>query len=246
MSVLGMAVRARLRNRYPSACASAELYGKLRYDTGHDLAPIMEVLRAPFVLVIHASSPSNSVRDLIAAAKRKPGELGAGEYWHRVRPPLAGVLFGIMTGATFNHVPYKGGGPAIQNLIANRVQALFTTPLAGNPHVQSGRLRLLAVMSAKRATGLPNTPTIAESGVKDDDVSTWYILLAPAKTAPQIIAQVHRDTVATLKQPDAVKILGMGNDGAELVLSTPEQGARLLRAESSDGHHQASQPQAED
>lgn len=208
---------------------SAGLYPKLRYDTGRDFAPIMEVLSAPFVLVIPATSPSRSVSDLVAAAKAKPGDLALANTGVGSGPHLAGVLFGIMTGATFNHIPYKGGGPAIQDLIANRVQALFTTPLAANPHVQSGRLRLIGVTSGKRAAGLPGTPTIAEAGVKGYDVSTWYMLLAPAKTPQTVIAQVHRDASAGLKQPDAVKLLG--SEGADLVLSTPEEASRLLQSE---------------
>ncbi|MCC6532307.1 MAG: tripartite tricarboxylate transporter substrate binding protein [Burkholderiales bacterium] len=208
---------------------SAGLYTKLRYDTGRDFAPITEILSAPFVLVIPASSASKSVQELITAAKARPGELALANTGIGSGPHLAGVLFGIMTGASFNHIPYKGGGPAIQDLIANRVQALFTTPLAANPHVQSGRLRLLAVTSAKRASGLPHTPTIAESGVKDYDVSTWYMLLAPAKTPQSIVAQIHRDATIGLRQPDAVKILG--SDGAELVLASPEQTSELLHAE---------------
>ena len=208
---------------------SAGLYPKLRYDTGRELAPVMEVLRAPFVLVIPAVSPSKSVQDLVAAAKAKPGELALANTGIGSGPHLAGVLFGIKTSTNFNHIPYKGGGPAIQDLIANRVQALFTTPLAANPHVQSGRLRLLAVTSGKRAAGLPGTPTIAESGVKGYDVSTWYMLLAPARTPQPIVDQVYRDSAAALKQPDAVKILG--SDGAELVMSSPADSAKLLREE---------------
>ena len=208
---------------------SAGLYPKLRYDTGRELAPVMEVLRAPFVLVIPAVSPSKSVQDLVAAAKAKPGELALANTGIGSGPHLAGVLFGIKTNTIFNHIPYKGGGPAIQDLIANRVQALFTTPLAANPHVQSGRLRLLAVTSGKRAAGLPGTPTIAESGVKGYDVSTWYMLLAPARTPQPIVDQVYRDSAAALKQPDAVKILG--SDGAELVMSSPADSAKLLREE---------------
>jgi tripartite-type tricarboxylate transporter receptor subunit TctC len=169
------------------------------------------------------------VSDLVAAAKAKPGDLALANTGVGSGPHLAGVLFGIMTGATFNHIPYKGGGPAIQDLIANRVQALFTTPLAANPHVQSGRLRLIGVTSGKRAAGLPGTPTIAEAGVKGYDVSTWYMLLAPAKTPQTVIAQVHRDASAGLKQPDAVKLLG--SEGADLVLSTPEEASRLLQSE---------------
>jgi len=208
---------------------SASMYPNLRYDTGRDFAPIMEILSAPFVLVIPATSPSKSVQDLIAAAKARPGELALANTGIGSGPHLAGVLFGIVNGITFNHIPYKGGGPAIQDLIANRVQALFTTPLAANPHVQSGRLRLLAVTSAKRASGLPNTPTITEAGVKNYDVSTWYMLLVPAKTPRAIIDQFHRDASYGLKQPDAVKVLG--SDGAELVLTSPEQATKLLQSE---------------
>lgn len=208
---------------------SAGLYPRLRYDTGRDLLPIMEVLRAPFVLVVPAVSSTKSVQDLVAAAKAKPGGLALANTGIGSGPHLAGVLFGSMVGVTFNHIPYKGGGPAIQDLIANRVQALFTTPLAAGPHVQSGRLRMLAVTSGKRAAGLPATPTIAESGVKDYDVSTWYMLLAPARTPQAIVAQVHRDAAAGLRQPDAMKILG--SDGAELVLSSPGEAGKLLRGE---------------
>ena len=208
---------------------SAGLYPKLRYDTGKDLLPVMEVLRAPFVLVVPSISSTKSVQDLIGAAKARPGELALANTGVGSGPHLAGVLFGNMAGVTFNHIPYKGGGPAIQDLITNRVQALFTTPLAAGPHVQSGRLRALAVTSGKRAAGLPGTPTIAESGIKGYDVSTWYMLLAPARTPQVIVAQVHRDAAAGLRQPDAVKILG--SDGAELVLSSPEEAGKLLRGE---------------
>jgi tripartite-type tricarboxylate transporter receptor subunit TctC len=208
---------------------SAGLYPKLRYDTSKDFAPIMEILSAPFVLVIPATSPSKSVQDLIAAAKARPGELALANTGIGSGPHLAGVLFGIVNGITFNHVPYKGGGPAIQDLIANRVQALFTTPLAANPHVQSGRLRLLAVTSAKRASGLPNAPTIAEAGVKNYDVSTWYMLLAPAGTPRPLIDRIHRDATVAFKHPDSIKVLG--SDGAEIVASKPEEATRLLQAE---------------
>ena len=206
---------------------SAGLYPKLNYDAGKNLQPIMEVLRAPFVLVVSASSSAKTTKELIALAKAKPGELALANTGIGSGPHLAGVLFGIMTGTSLNHIPYKGGGPAIQDLIAGRVQALFTTPLAGVPHVQTGRLRLLAVTSAKRSPALPDTPTVAESGVAGYDVTTWYMLLAPAHTPPAIVAKISRDATAGLKQPDAVRILG--SEGAELVLGTPAEATDLLR-----------------
>lgn len=151
---------------------SAGLYPKLNYDVGRNLQPVMEVLRAPFVLVVSASSSANSTRELIALAKAKPGELALANTGVGSGPHLAGVLFAMMTGTSLNHIPYKGGGPAIQDLMGGRVQALFTTPLAAVPHVQTGRLRLLGVTSARRSPALPDAPTIAESGVAGYDVST--------------------------------------------------------------------------
>ena len=206
---------------------SAGLYPKLNYDAGRNLQPIMEVLRAPFVLVVSASSGTKTTKELIALAKAKPGELALANTGIGSGPHLAGVLFGIMTGTSLNHIPYKGGGPAIQDLIAGRVQALFTTPLAGVPHVHSGRLRLLAVTSARRSTTLPDTPTVAESGVPGYDVTTWYMLLGPAHLPPAIVAKISRDATAGLKQPDAVRLLG--SEGAELVLGTPAEATDLLR-----------------
>lgn len=206
---------------------SAGLYPKLNYDVGRNLQPVMEVLRAPFVLVVSASSSANSTRELIALAKAKPGELALANTGVGSGPHLAGVLFAMMTGTSLNHIPYKGGGPAIQDLMGGRVQALFTTPLAAVPHVQTGRLRLLGVTSARRSPALPDAPTIAESGVAGYDVSTWYMLLAPAHTPAAIVAKINRDAVVGLKQPDAVRILG--SEGAELVLGTPAEAADLLR-----------------
>jgi tripartite-type tricarboxylate transporter receptor subunit TctC len=206
---------------------SAGLYPKLNYDAGKNLQPIMEVLRAPFVLVVSASSGAKSTKEFIALAKAKPGELALANTGIGSGPHLAGVLFASMTGTTLNYIPYKGGGPAIQDLIAGRVQALITTPLAAVPHVQSGRLRLLGVTSAWRAPALPDVPTLAESGVAGYDVTTWYMLLAPAGTPPAILAKINRDAKAGLQQPDAVRILG--SEGAELVLGPVADATDLLR-----------------
>ncbi|MGH8619477.1 MAG: tripartite tricarboxylate transporter substrate binding protein [Burkholderiales bacterium] len=208
---------------------SAGLYPKLGYDTGRDFTPIMEVLRAPFVVVVQAATGAKSVKELIAMAKAKPGEVTLANTGVGSGPHLAGVLFASMTGTSLNNIPYKGGGPAIQDLIAGRVNILITTPLAAMPHVQTGRLRALAVTSAKRATMLPEIPTLAEAGVPGYDVSTWYLLLGPARLPPAIVAKISADTAAGLRQPDAVKILG--SDGAELVLGTPPDAAALLKSE---------------
>lgn len=208
---------------------SAGLYPKLRYDTAKELLPIMEILRSPFVMVIPASSPMKSVQDLIAAAKAKPGELTLANTGVGSGPHLAGVLFANMAGIKLNEIPYKGGGPAIVDLAAGRVNVLLTTPLAAMPHVQSGRLRAVGVTSAKRAADLPSVPSLAESGLSGYDVSTWYMLLAPTGTPKALVTKVYNDAKAGLSQPDAVKALSGG--GTELVYSTPEDSAKLLREE---------------
>jgi tripartite-type tricarboxylate transporter receptor subunit TctC len=208
---------------------SAGLYPRLRYDTGKDLQPVTELLRQPFVLVVPASGGAKTVSELVAAAKAKPGAVALANTGVGSGPHLAGVLFSSITGTQFNHIPYKGGGPAIQDLVAGRVQALFTTPLAAMPHVQTGRLRALGVTSGRRAPTLPELPTLAEGGVAGYDVSTWYMLLAPAATPGPIVAKIHADTVAGLRQPDAVKALA--SEGAELVLGPPGEAMALLKGE---------------
>lgn len=208
---------------------SAGLYTQLRYNTGKDLLPIMEILRQPFVLVVPAAAGAKTLKELIASAKAKPGAIALANTGIGSGPHLAGVLLANMAGVSFNYIPYKGGGPAIQDLIAGRVQALITTPLAAMPHVQTGRLRALGVTSGKRSPTLPDLATMAESGVAGYDVSTWYMLLAPAGTPTTVVTKVHADASAVLKQPDAIKILA--SEGAEMVLSSPKEAAALLASE---------------
>jgi len=208
---------------------SAGLYTQLRYSTGKDLLPIMEILRQPFVLVVPSAAGAKTLKELIASAKAKPGAIALANTGIGSGPHLAGVLLANMAGVSFNYIPYKGGGPAIQDLIAGRVQALITTPLAAMPHVQTGRLRALGVTSGKRSPTLPDLATLAESGVAGYDVSTWYMLLVPAGTPTTVVAKVHADASAVLKQPDAIKILA--SEGAEMVLSSPKEAAALLAAE---------------
>jgi tripartite-type tricarboxylate transporter receptor subunit TctC len=208
---------------------SAGLYQQLRYDTARDFAPIMEVLRSPFVLVVPGNSPAKTTKDLIAQAKAKPGELALANTGIGSGPHLAGVLFGIMAGASFNHIPYKGGGPAMQDIMASRVHCLFVVPIMAMPHTQTGRLRVLAVTSAKRATTLPDVPTIAESALPGYEATTWYMFLGPAGLPAAIVAKINRDTAEGLRQADAVKVLG--SEGAEMVLGTPAAANQLLQRE---------------
>jgi len=208
---------------------SAGLYTQLRYNTGKDLLPVMEILRQPFVLVVPSAAGAKTLKELIASAKAKPGAIALANTGIGSGPHLAGVLLANMAGVSFNYIPYKGGGPAIQDLIAGRVQALITTPLAAMPHVQTGRLRALGVTSGKRSPTLPDLATLAESGITGYDVSTWYMLLVPTGTPANVVSKVHTDASAVLKQPDAVKILA--SEGAEMVLSSPKEAAALLASE---------------
>lgn len=208
---------------------SAGMYRNLRYNTARDLLPITEILRQPFLLLTQAASGAKTVRELIALAKAKPEAVALANTGIGSGPHLAGVLLASMAGVTFNYIPYKGGGPAIQDLIGGRVQALITTPIAAMPHVQSGRLRALGVTSGKRSPTLPDLPTLAESGIAGYDVSTWYMLLVPMGTPQNIVSKVYADSSSVLKQPDAVKILA--SEGAEMVLSSPKEASALLKSE---------------
>jgi len=207
----------------------AGLYPKLTYNALTDLAPITQILASPFVLVVPASSPAKTVSELVALAKAKPGEIAYGSAGVGSGPHLAGVLFTSMTKTSINHVPYKSGGSVLPDLIAGRVQMLFTTPLAAMPHVQSGRLRALAVTTAKRSPTLPQLPTLAEAGVAGYDVTTWYMLLAPSKTPIPVIEKIQKDVASLLNQPGVIKVLG--SEGADLIGSAPQEAALLLKRE---------------
>jgi tripartite-type tricarboxylate transporter receptor subunit TctC len=208
---------------------SAGLYKKLAYNAVRDFQPVSEVLRTPFVLVVPASSQAKTVANLIALVKAKPGEIPYASTGIGSGPHMAGVLFASMTKTSINHIPYKGGGPAIQDLAAGRVQFLFTTTLAAMPHVQAGRLRALGVTSAARWPALPELPTINEAGVAGYEAMTWYMLLAPAKTPAAIVAKLHADTVTAIQHPLAKKVLA--GEGGELVGGTPAEASALLKRE---------------
>ncbi len=208
---------------------SAGLYEKLPYNALRDLQPISEVLRTPFVLVVPANSPAKNVTELVSMARGKPGEIAMANTGIGSGPHLAAVLFGSMTKTQLNHIPYKGGGPAMQDLAAGRVQALFTTTLAAMPHVQAGRLRALGVTSGARWPSLAAIPTVNESGVPGYEVVTWYMLLAPAKTPPAIIAKLQADTAAAVRHSLAQKVLG--GEGGELVGGSSADATALLKRE---------------
>jgi len=212
-----------------SHTVNVSLYRKPPYDLINDLAPITQLTTQPYVLVIHPSLPAKNVSELISLAKAKPASInyassGTGGLGH-----LAGALFAQQTAIRITHIPYKGGTPGMTDLIAGHVQMLFSTILQANPQIRSGRLRALAVTSARRSAALPVVPTMQEAGVANYDVAGWYGMIAPAKTPTTVIAKLQTEISAVLRLPELRERLAA--DGSEAVGSSAEQLSTHLRAE---------------
>jgi tripartite-type tricarboxylate transporter receptor subunit TctC len=205
------------------------LYPKIPYNSETDFAPVSLMAQYPFILTTHPSVPAKTVREFIALAKKRPGELSYASSGNGSGPHLGFELFKSMAGINVVHIPYKGAGPANTELISGQVQAFFNNILAGKPHIQSGRLRVIAATSAKRSQAMPEIPTFAESGVPGFDVTGWYALLAPAGTPAAIVNKVQSDTTASLRIPEVTARLS--SEGAEPVGSSPEVLARFLQTE---------------
>ena len=205
------------------------IQAKVPYDAVKDFAPVSQVVVAPNVMVSHPSLPVRSVTDLIAFARTRPGQIniaagGAGSNQH-----LAIELFLSMTGLRIVHVPYKGQGPALLDVMAGHVHLMMSNILSALPHIKNGRIRALGVTSLKRATVAPGIPTVAETGVPGYEVVQWYGILAPAATPREIIMKVHAATVRALRDP-AIQAHFV-NDGGEPVGGTPEEFAAVIRAD---------------
>lgn len=196
-------------------------YGKLPYDPLKDFAPISLLTAQPYLMVVHPSVPANSVKDFIALAKSRPGQLNYASGSYGTAPHLAGELLKRSTGIDLVHVPFKGGGPAVIAIVSGEVAMLFSSLPTTLPQVQAGRLKMLAISSAKRSAVLPSLPTLAESGVPDFEVINWYGLLAPARTPPRIIDKLHETAVRQLRAPDMLARLT--SEGTDAVGGTPEQ-----------------------
>ncbi|HEY9445638.1 MAG TPA: tripartite tricarboxylate transporter substrate binding protein [Burkholderiales bacterium] len=204
------------------------LYSKVPYKFT-DFAPITIVAKGPLVLVVSPSAGINSVKELLAAAKAKPGQLqyasgGNGSSLH-----LAGELFKLQAGVDLLHVPYKGTNDLIPDLLAGRVPIAFASPLVMQPHVKAGRLKALGVTSSKRSRGWPEVPTISEAGVKGYEMDAWYAMLVPAGTPASIVTLLNKQVVRGLKAADVQEKLGAL--GVEAVADTPEEAARYITSE---------------
>ena len=174
------------------------LYAKPGYEPIKDFAAITTLAVAPTLFVAHPGLAAKSVRDFIAAAKAKPGEIRFASGGNGTTPHIAGEVFKALTGADITHVPYKGGGPAHIDLMAGRVQVMFDTAASASPHVRSGKLRAIAIGLAKRYPDLADVPTFAEQGLPDYNVDSWYSLHAPAGTPKAVIARIHQEITSIL------------------------------------------------
>ena len=205
------------------------LYKKVPYDPIRDFAPITQVAAMPNLLVSHPTLPVRNLKQMIALAKSRPGDLAYASSGVGTGPHLSMELFNHMAGIKLQHVPYKGTGPALVDTISGHVHLLMSTLLPPLPHLKTGRLRALAVTSSKRVAGLPDVPTAMEAGLPGYEVVGWYAIVAPAGTPKAVVTKLHRDISATLLAPDARAALAAA--GAEAVGSRPEELAAFLKSE---------------
>ena len=205
------------------------LYPRLGFDPVRDFAPVIEAVRAPQVLVVNPRSPVSDLATFIAWAREAEGRLTVASQGNGSIGHLAGALFAQQAGIGFTHIPYRGGGPAVVDLVAGHIEALFVTLPAAIEHIRAGRLRALAVTGADRAPALPGVPTVAEAALPGFDVVTWQGILAPAGTPPAAIARLAAELAAILALPDVTGDLE--RQGFTVTAHGPERLAALVRAE---------------
>ncbi len=205
-------------------------YRKLPFDTLRDFAPISQAVAVPQLICVHPSVPARTVKELIALAKARPGELQYAAAGHGTLPHLTMELFALMAQIRLVNVPYKGGAPGIIDLLGGRLSLTATSSMSlVIPHVRAGRLRAIGVTTAARIAVLPDIPTIAEAGLPGFEAVQWAGLLAPAGTSREIISKLHKEVAAILRSPEARERLA--RDGNEVVAGSPEEFAAFIRAE---------------
>ena len=212
-----------------SLAINVGLYAKMPYDPLKDLTPIVRTVDVNYVLVVHPSVPANTVPELVAYAKANPGKLSYGSAGSGSLPHLGTELFKAQTGIDMLHVPYKGGGPMVTDLLGGTVQVVIGDQANLMPHVQSGKLRALAVATPKRSPNSPNLPTIAESGLPGYDSTAWQGLAGPAGLPPDVVKRLNEAFNMVMAMPAVRDKLTGG--GLEVVGGTPEQFARFIAAE---------------
>ena len=206
------------------------LYSKLPYDIVRDFAPVSISAKSTYLLVVHPSVPANSVKELIALARAKPGGLNYASSGIGAPPHLAGEMFNTLANVKLVHVAYKGDTPAIADLLGGHVDLAFLAVSATSPHIKAGKLRALAVTGAQRTPVLPELPTIAEAGgLKEFDISTWWGLIAPAGTPADAVTKLSAAMAKIAAMPD-IKTR-FGELGVEAAANTPEQFSAFIKSE---------------
>ena len=203
------------------------LYGNLPFDPLQDLAPVTRAVDSTNILVVHPSMPVKTVKELIALAKAKSlngGSSGVGGAGH-----LALELFNVLAATKITHVPYKGGGPAMTDLLGGQINLIFATAASAIPHVKSGKIHALAVTTSNRSKLVPDLPTVAEAGLKGFEANNWYGVVVPVKTPKPIIDRLHREFTAVLKTPEIQEILF--KQGLDAAPSTPEAFGTYIKSE---------------
>jgi tripartite-type tricarboxylate transporter receptor subunit TctC len=206
---------------------ATSVYKKLPYDFEKSFTPITTVALVPNVLVVNAKSPATDVKSLIAQAKAAPGKLSYGSNGNGTVQHLIGTQFSTTTGVELLHVPYKGSAPLTTDLLGGQVDMSFDTLTPLVQHIKAGKLRALAVTTAKRSSTLPDVPTLAEAGMKDFDQGTWFGILAPAATPAEVVARLNAEMVKIIQSPEFRK--RMEEIGAEPVGDSPAQMAAQIK-----------------
>ncbi|MEF9949474.1 MAG: tripartite tricarboxylate transporter substrate-binding protein, partial [Comamonas sp.] len=214
-----------------SHAINVSLYSKLDYDPVKSFTPVAMLGSGPLVLVVPASSPYKTLADVLAASKAKAsaGGLSSASPGSGTSNHMALELLAYQTGVKFTHVPYKGSGPAVQDVIGGQVDMMFDTALVVGPHIQSGKLRPIAVSSSKRLESLPDVPTIAEAGVKGYDMGYWFAAYAPANTPAPVVAKLNQLLNSAVASTSAKSFFDMS--GSEPWSTTPQELAQFQSAE---------------
>ena len=205
------------------------LYRKMPVDPQRDLAALTQVVAVHFVMVSHPSLPAKTVKELIALAKSRPGQINYSSSGPGGAPHLAGELLKSMAGINLVHIPYKGSGPSFTDLLGGQISLTFDSLVQAYPYIKAGKLNAMAVLGSKRSSLLPQTPTVAESGVPGYELTNWFGLVVPAATPRELVTRMYNDVAKVLAQPEVRdKLQAMG---ADPIGSTPDQFSAFMRAE---------------
>jgi tripartite-type tricarboxylate transporter receptor subunit TctC len=208
---------------------ASSVYKKLPYDFQKDFAPITEIAMVPNVLVVNASTPAKNVTELVALAKAQSGKLTYGSNGNGTAQHLIGTQFQNITSTDLVHIPYKGSGPLATDLLGGQITMSFDTITPVLQHIKSGKLRALAVTTAKRSSAIPDVPTLDEAGLKGFNIGTWFGVLAPVATPKDVVARLNAEMVKVIQSPDFRK--RMDEIGAEPIGNSAEQMAQQIKGE---------------